>query len=118
MCLLRGTGWSSSMMQVSFLFTDCAMEQAVICRPLTVHDQVRCQVSTFEFCGGQSDRVLPFPPVNIIPPTPQARLHLNVALTRRTNGRRLGTFPKEKLFRKFGSLFSLFFLLTSLMGII
>ena len=56
---------------------------------------------------------LPFPPVRIIPPTPQTRLHLNVVLTRRTNGQRLRIFPKEKLFREFGSFLSLFFLLTS-----
>ena len=63
--------------------------------------------------GQFSVTVLPFSPFSIIPPTPQTRLHLNVALTRRKNGQRLRTFPKEKLFRKFGSFMSLFFLFTS-----
>ena len=32
------------------------MEQAVICRPVIVHAQVRCQVCTSKFCSGQSGR--------------------------------------------------------------
>jgi len=35
-----------------------------------------------------------FPPVSIIPTTFHTHLHIHVALTRRTNGRRLGTFLK------------------------
>jgi hypothetical protein len=51
-------------------------------------------------------RVLRFPPVIIIPPTPHTHLLLHVALTRRTNGRSLGTLQKETLFRKSGSTVS------------
>jgi hypothetical protein len=44
--------------------------------------------------------VLLFYLVCIIPPTLHTHLHLHVALTRRTNGRSLGTSRKEMLFRK------------------
>jgi hypothetical protein len=39
-------------------------------------------------------------PVTIFPSMLHTHLHLHVALTRRTNGRSLGTFQKAKLFRK------------------
>jgi hypothetical protein len=45
-------------------------------------------------------RVLRFSPVTIFPSTLHTHLHLHVALTRRTNGRSLGTFQKAKRFRK------------------
>jgi hypothetical protein len=45
-------------------------------------------------------RVLRFSPVTIFPSMLHTHLHLHVALTRRTNGRSLGTFQKAKLFRK------------------
>jgi hypothetical protein len=48
--------------------------------------------------------VLRFLPVSIIPPKLRSRLHvrvqLRVGLTRRTNGRSLGTFQKATIFRK------------------
>ena len=43
---------------------------------------------------------LRFSPVNIIPPTLHTDRHLHAVLTRRTNGRSLGTFQKAKLFWK------------------
>jgi hypothetical protein len=39
--------------------------------------------------------VLPFPPVSIIPPVLHTHLHLQVALTRRTNGPSLGTLKSN-----------------------
>ena len=39
--------------------------------------------------------LLLFPPVSIIPPMLHTHLHLQVALTRRTNGPSLGTFSKS-----------------------
>ena len=57
-------------------------------------------------CGGRSASGSGFSPstsvtpVSIIPPTLHAHLHLLVALTRRTNGRDLGTFQKAMLLRK------------------
>ena len=45
-------------------------------------------------------RVLLFSPVSIIPLMPHNHLHLHVAVTRRTNGRSLGTFHKALLFLK------------------
>ena len=41
--------------------------------------------------------VLLLPPVSIIPPLLHSYLRLHVALTRRTNGRSLGTFQKALL---------------------
>ena len=43
--------------------------------------------------------ILSFPLISIIPPMIHS-LHLYLALTRRTNGRNLGTFDKGTLFRK------------------
>jgi hypothetical protein len=48
-------------------------------------------------------RVLWFDPVRVISPVLHNHFHLHVARTR-TNGRSLGTFTKEKLFRKLGSI--------------
>jgi hypothetical protein len=48
--------------------------------------------------------VLRFPPVSVIPSVFHIHFHLHVALTRRTNGRSLGTFQKAVLFRKSGSI--------------
>jgi len=45
-------------------------------------------------------RALWVSPVTIFPSMLHTHLHLHVALTRRTNGRSLGTFQKAKLFRK------------------
>jgi len=47
-----------------------------------------------------SPLVLPFPPLSVIPPIPHTHFQLHVAVTRRTNGRSLGTFQKTILFRK------------------
>jgi hypothetical protein len=43
-------------------------------------------------------RALRFSPPNIIPPMFDTHLHLHVDLTRRTNGRILGTFQKQSYF--------------------
>ena len=45
-----------------------------------------------------SPQVLISSPVNIIPPTLHIHLYLHVTLTRRTNGRSLGTFLKQCFF--------------------
>jgi hypothetical protein len=50
--------------------------------------------------GQVSVQVLCFSLVSIIPPMFHTHLQLKVALTRRTNGRSLGTFHKVMLFRK------------------
>ena len=61
-----------------------------------------------QICGGQSGtgflRALRCSPVYIIPPKLHTHLHLHVALTRKTNGRSLGTIQKARLFRKSGSI--------------
>jgi hypothetical protein len=49
-------------------------------------------------------RVLLFSPVSIITSMLHIHLHLHVAVTRRENGRNLGTFPKAALFRNLGSI--------------
>lgn len=41
-----------------------------------------------------------FPPASVIPPMLHIRLHLYVALTKRTNGQSLGTFLKAVLCQK------------------
>ena len=57
-----------------------------------------------EICGGQSGtwtgflQALLFPPVNIIPTLLHSHLHLQVALTRGTNGESLGTFHTTMIF--------------------
>jgi hypothetical protein len=43
-------------------------------------------------------RLLQFSPVSIIPPMLHTHLHLHVALNRRTNGQRLGTFQTAMFF--------------------
>jgi hypothetical protein len=69
-------------------------------------DHVWCQVSRREICEGQSIKKTGYSPstsvspVIIFPSMLHTHLHLHVALTRRTNGRSLGTFQKAKLFRK------------------
>ena len=48
-------------------------------------------------------RVLRFSPVNIISPVLHTDLHLQVAHTRRTNGRRLKKLPKSNVLSEIGS---------------
>lgn len=57
---------------------------------------LRWQVNRAPIYGAHSvtDRCLS--PARIIPPLLHAHLHLNTAVTRRTNGRRLGTVNKKK----------------------
>lgn len=47
-------------------------------------------------------RILRFSPVSVIPRVLHTQLQLHVALTRRANERRLGTFRKAMLFRQSG----------------
>ena len=49
-------------------------------------------------------RVLLLSPVSIILTVLYAHMHLHVAVTRRTDGRSLGTFQNTVLFRKMGSI--------------
>jgi hypothetical protein len=49
-------------------------------------------------------RVLRFHPLSIIPTALHIHLQLRVAVTRRTNGRSLGTFQKVKFVRKWGRI--------------
>lgn len=49
-------------------------------------------------------RVLSFYLVSIVPPALHTHLQLHVALTRRSNGRCLGTYQKAVLFRLSGKL--------------
>jgi len=77
------------------------------CITLTAEAPVRSQVSPCEIYSRQSGtgiRVLRFPSLNIIPPLLPTHLHLHAALTRRTNGRILGTFQKGIFSRKSGSV--------------
>ena len=101
---------------------------------VTTKDRVRCEVSSFNFCGGRSGtalghvylRPLPLSPVSTIPPmlhtvflqllplspvsTIPQMLHIHLRLyvalknTIRTNGRSLGTFQKTTLFRIYRSI--------------
>jgi hypothetical protein len=48
--------------------------------------------------------VLSVSPVSIIPPMLHIYLHLYAVLTRRTNGRGLGTFQKQRSFANRGAL--------------
>ena len=87
------------------------MTQAVSRRSLTAEARVRSQFSPCEIFVGEEVllrhvflRVLQFFPVYIIPPMLHTHLHLYVALTRRTNGRSLGTFQIAVLFRQSGSI--------------
>jgi len=47
-------------------------------------------------------RVFRFYPLSIIPTNLHTHLHLRFAVTRRINGRSLGSFQKVKFFRKWG----------------
>jgi len=70
-------------------------------RPLTAEDRVRFQIGPCDIAilGQVLLPVLLFSPVTIIPPMLYAHLHLHVVLTRRTNGRSLGTFPNSENIR-------------------
>jgi len=71
------------------------------CRPLTAHVRLSCEVGVCAYCGGQCvTRTEDFPStsvstVSIIPSLFHTHLHLHVALSRRTNGRSLGTSKKQ-----------------------
>jgi hypothetical protein len=78
------------------------------CRwPLTADTRAVFDISPREICGGQLALgqvflwYFGFSPVSIIPLTNHFRLHLHVALARRTNRQSWGTLQKGKLFQKF-----------------
>jgi hypothetical protein len=69
-------------------------------RPLTGETQARYHVSPCGICSGQSgtgtnSRFFPF---IVIPPMHHSHLDLHIILSRRTNGRNLGTFQKQCTF--------------------
>ena len=70
--------------------------------------QVQSQVSSCEIYGGQSGNGKGFSrsttdsPLRQYHSTNDTHLHLHVALIRKTNMRRLGTFEKEMIYRKLG----------------
>ena len=79
------------------------MAQAVRRRPLTSEARVRSQVSPCEMCAGQSGTETGFSPSTSVSPrhchatnTP-THLRLHVALSKRTNGRSLGTSKSNAL---------------------
>jgi len=74
-----------------------AMDQAVSCWPVTAEVRVQSLLIQCEICGGESGIVTGFSPStsvfrSLIPPMLHTHLHLHVMLSRRTNGRSLGTF--------------------------
>jgi hypothetical protein len=97
------TAWyepkSLGTIQVNLTHADCAMVQAVSRLPITAEGAVLSQDRSCQSCGEQRDngprfpRLLPFPPVSIIPPMLHTH-HLRVAVAR-TNARSLGTFQKS-----------------------
>ena len=86
------------------------MAQVVSRRPLTAEAQFRSQTSSCEIFVGHNGTGTGFSPsisvspVSIIQPLLHTHFHLHVALTRRTNGRSMGTFQKDNLFRSRGAL--------------
>jgi len=78
-------------------------------RPPTAEVRFRSQVSPCEICGDKVTlgqvflRVLQVSLVSIIPPVLQTH-HLDIALTRRTSERGLGTFHIAIPFRKLGCM--------------
>ena len=85
------------------------MAQAFSRQPFTAETGVRSQVSPCQICGGESvSGTGPCPGTPVSPCqyrsaiAPYASSHLHAAVTRRTNGRSLGTFQNAMLYRKFG----------------
>jgi len=78
-------------------------------RPITAEGRIRSQVRPCEFVvdrvalGEVFLRVPRFPPLIITLPVFHTNIRLQIALTRRTNVRNLGTFKTVMPFRKSGS---------------
>jgi hypothetical protein len=85
------------------------MAQAVTRWPLIAETRARSRTSPFGFVVDEVTlaqgflRVFTFSLVSIITTLPDTDLYLHVYLTRRTNGRSLGTFQKIMFFRSSGS---------------
>jgi hypothetical protein len=75
----------------------------IACRHPTSEGWVRSQLNPYEICDGQDFNPVLVSSASIIPPMLHTHLHLHVALTRRTNGRSLGTFQDAMMFPKLGS---------------
>jgi len=109
--LLFGNGerWNQKNFKI-FQSSGRAISEAFIRRTLTTEARVRSQTCLREICSGKSGNGTGFSspitsvsPVNIIQPVLLTRLHLHVALHRRTKGRILRTFQKATQFRKWRS---------------
>jgi len=98
---LRGTKCT-----LIFALKVLAMNQAVSLRPLTADARFRCKSVHFKCAvdwvalGHIFLRVLGFSPVCIVLPMLHTRLHLYVAVTKKENGRNLGTFQDARLLRR------------------
>jgi hypothetical protein len=104
LCLLRGTNFTSKCSSGEFCCLGRATTQAVIRRAHTAEARVRSEVSPCAICearSGTGTSTSGFP-VSVIPPILHTHLQSRV-LTRRTNGRSLGTFQRRVLLRKWGS---------------
>jgi hypothetical protein len=80
------------------------MAQAVLRRAVNAEARVRFNSIIMRYVVDKMalGQVVPPPPpvlrlnlISVIPPMIHTRLHLNVALTRRTNGRNVGTFQVQ-----------------------
>jgi len=84
------------------------MSQRVSGRPLTAEGRIRSQVSPWDFVvnkvalGEVFLRVLLFSPVIVTLRVSNVHIRLQIAFTRRTNVRILGTFKTVMSFRKSG----------------
>jgi hypothetical protein len=102
-CLLRGTDWgfNSCCYPWPRLLVPGFSPQKLGFDPSSIHVIFVLNTVT----PGQGFLpVLLLSPVSIIPPMLHIHLHLQVVVTRRTNGRILGTFHKAALFRKSRSI--------------
>ena len=93
-----------------FQSSGLAIPESFSRRTLTIETRVRAQTCLREICSGKigngtdfSSPITSVSLVNIIQPVLSIRLHLHVALHRKTEGRILRTFQKATQFRKLKS---------------